>query len=149
MQKKVLENYKDSYKNAAYVDRVEMSPPKAISQSLDEEFEYIKYATPINKKTMEQVIPQEGLFERILFSVHSNKHDLEVLKGVNRLLDKNSIIDLCLPFESIGIMGMYYFVVERPPYIDELFDIYEDSSAQNFGSLLLPFTVGYPKGTSF
>jgi hypothetical protein len=144
IQKDALAYYKKSFKNASLNDRAEMLPPRAISEALDEEFNHIKYATPINKKTMTQFISQDGLFEKILSSVHSNKLDLEVLKGIKRLLEKNSIIDLSLPFESIYILSIYYYVVEPLPFISHLFDIYKDCSEQNFGSVLLPFSIGYP-----
>ena len=71
--------------------------------------------------------------------------NLGVLKGVNCLLDDNSIIELNLPHESIRAMDMYLYVLQRSSFMEQLFEIYRDCSKKNFGTTLLPITVGYPK----
>lgn len=144
VQKDALAFYKKLFKNASLVEQVTMSPPDAIREMLEVELDHIKYATPLNKKDMEQFIGRDELFGKVLSSVHRKKMNLDVLKGVNRLLDDNSIIELSLPFESIRAMDLYFYVLQRPPFMEQLFEIYRDCSIKNFGTTLLPITVGYP-----
>jgi hypothetical protein len=145
VQKDALAYYKKLFKNASLVEQVTMSPPDAIREMLEVELDHIKSVTPVSKKDMEQFIGRDELFGKVLSSVHRKKMNLDALKGVNRLLDDNSIIELSLPFESIRAMDLYFYVLQRPPFMEQLFEIYRDCSIKNFGSTLLPITVGYPK----
>jgi hypothetical protein len=144
VQKDALAYYKKLFKNASLVEQVTMSPPDAIREMLEVELDHIKSVTPVSKKDMEQFIGRDELFGKVLSSVHRKKMNLDALKGVNRLLDDNSIIELSLPFESIRAMDLYFYVLQRPPFMEQLFEIYRDCSIKNFGSTLLPITVGYP-----
>ena len=144
VQKDALTFYKKRFNQAPFNQRAYMQPPEAIGEAFELELNHVKYATPLSKKDMEQFIGRDGLFEKVLSSVHKNRMNLAVLKGVNRLLDDNSIIELSLPFESILAMDLYLYVLQRPPFMEQLFEIYRDCSTKNFGTTLLPVTIGYP-----
>jgi hypothetical protein len=135
LQKIGLADYKKLYKDAPWQKQGTMRTPNEIKTAFELELKHIKYVTPVSKKDMEQFISRDGLFGKVLSSVHRKRMNLDVLKGVSRLLDDNDILDLCLPAES---MLRYYYSYQQPPGTDWLFVIYEDCATRTFMTSLLP-----------